>query len=165
VVINHLITHGLFFGTVSTVYLFLIMLVFSPRVWGYEDYPERIKQKVRPQTKKEKTLAAIVSLPWFVFVLAFPFYSTIALKARLGGEIPFLTAFLNLLMLFVFATIGDLVILDWLIVSRITPKFVIIPGSDREDYRDFSRHYIGHAKALAIVIPIILLAAAAMSFF
>lgn len=162
--LNHMLMSGLLFGAVSTVYLFLIMRIFPPRVWGYEDYSDAIKRKVPPQTKEEKTIASIISLPWFIFILAFPVWSTITLRAKLGGEIPFLTAFLNLLVLFVSATIGDLVILDWLIVSRITPKFVIIPGSTREDYRDFSHHYIGHAKALAIVIPILLLVAAGVSF-
>jgi len=163
-VINHLLTHGLFFGIVSTVYLFLVMRIFPARVWGYADYSEAIKRKVPPQTKKEKTAAAVIGVPWFLFVLAFPVFSTIALKVKLGGEIPLLAAFLNLLALFVFATIGDLVILDWLIVSRITPKFVIIPGSSRDDYRDFSHHYIGHAKAVVIIVPVFLLIAAAIKF-
>mgnify|MGYP001820954800 CR=1 FL=1 len=44
-------------------------------------------------------------------------------------------------------TLGDLVILDWLIVSRITPRFVMIPGTMEEDYKDFSHHYRGHLRA------------------
>ena len=49
--------------------------------------------------------------------------------------------------MFTVANMGDLFFLDWLIVSKITPKFVIIPGSEAEDYKDFSHHYKGHAKA------------------
>jgi hypothetical protein len=153
-IVTHVITHGLFYGVVVTGYLFLIMITFSPRVWGYHDYPEIVKNKVPAQTKKEKTLAAILGLPWFIFVAGFPVYSTFALKSKLGGEIPFLTASLNVLAMFLMATLGDLVLLDWLLVSRITPRFVIIPGSVDEDYKDFSHHYRGHAKA---VIPMILL--------
>jgi hypothetical protein len=152
-----MIRQGLFFGLVSTAYLFLIMRLFPARVWGYEDYSDAIKRKVLAQTKKEKTLAAIISLPWFVFILAFPVFSTFALKAKLGGGISIWTAFLNLLVLFVFATIGDLVILDWLIVSRLTPKFVIIPGTVKKDYEDFTHHYLGHAKAAAVLVPALLL--------
>ncbi|MHB8055828.1 MAG: hypothetical protein ACYDH3_11340 [Candidatus Aminicenantales bacterium] len=163
-VFNQVMTHGLIFGAISTVYLLVMMIVFSPRVWGYSDYPDAIKRKVPVQTRKEKTLAIIISVPWLAFVLAFPVFSTLALKAKLGGEIPILTAFLNLMALFIFVTIGDLVILDWLIVSRITPKFVIIPGTTREDYKDFSHHYIGHAKAAVILVPAFLLIAVAITF-
>jgi hypothetical protein len=153
-VIAHIITHGLFYGLVVTGYLFLVMISFSPRVWGYMDYPDIVKRKVPAQTRKEKRLGAIVGLPWFVFVAGFPVFSTFALKSKLGGEIPFMAALLNVLVMFFFATLGDLVLLDWIIVSKITPKFVIIPGSAKEDYRDFSHHFKGHAKA---AIPMIIL--------
>ena len=59
----HLIRHGLFYASVVTGYLFLIMITTSPRVWSYTDYPKAIKKKVPPQTKREKLLAAIVALP------------------------------------------------------------------------------------------------------
>ncbi len=161
--ISHGIRHGLIFGTISTLYLFSIMRTFSPRVWGYNDYSDRIKRKVPAQTRKEKSLATAISLPWLIFVLTFPIFSTLSLKSSLGGEIPILTAFLNLTILFIFMTIGDLVVLDWLIVSRITPAFVIIPGSTREDYRDFSHHYKAHAKAAAVILLIYFLIAGLIS--
>ena len=154
-VIAHIITHGFFFGLVVTGYLFLFMITFSPRVWGYKDYPDIVKRKVPAQTRKEKTLGAIVGLPWFVFVAGFPVFSTFALKSKLGGEIPFAAALLNVLVMFLFSTLGDLVLLDWLVISKITPKFVTIPGSVKEDYKDFSHHFKGHAKA---AVPMIVLA-------
>jgi len=153
-VITHVISHGLFYGVVVTGYLFLIMITSSPRVWGYKDYPEIVKRKVPAQTKKERTLAGILGLPWFVFVLGFPFFSTFGLKSKLGGEIPFTIALLNVLVMFLSVTIGDLVLLDWFVISKITPKFVIIPGTVKEDYKDFSHHFKGHAKA---AIPLIVL--------
>ncbi|MDH4270423.1 MAG: hypothetical protein OEW18_00450 [Candidatus Aminicenantes bacterium] len=153
-VIAHILTHGLFYSAVAIAYLFLMMVVFSPRVWGSTDYPERIKQKVPAQTRKERTLAAAVGLPWFVFILGFPVSSTLALKAKLGSQIPFMTSFLNILAMMIGMTLGDLVLLDWLLVSKITPRFVIIPGTVKDDYRDFSHHYQSHARA---VIPMIIL--------
>jgi hypothetical protein len=158
-VVTHLITHGLFFAFIFNGYLLLVMVLTSPRVWGYTDYPEVIKDKVPPQTRREKLLAAVIGLPWFIFVLGFPIFSTYVLKSKLGDEIPFLIAFLNLLVLFLLATVGDLVILDWLIVSKITPRFVIIPGSERADYKDFSHHYKAHAKALVGLILVCLIIA------
>jgi len=153
-VLAHIAMHGLFYGIVVTGYLFLFMITFSPRVWGYKDYPDIVKRKVPPQTGKEKTLAAIVGLPWLVFVAGFPVLSTFALKSKLGGQISFATALLNVLIMFLFATLGDLVLIDWIVISKITPRFVIIPGSTKEDYKDFSHHHKGHAKA---AIPMIIL--------
>jgi len=65
------------------------MVSTSPRVWGYSDYSEAIKAKVPPQTWKEKRLALIIGLPWIIFAVGFPIYSTYMLKSKLGGEIPF----------------------------------------------------------------------------
>ena len=162
--LTHVITHGLFFAAVANGYLFLLMISASPRVWGYSDYPQIVKCKVPAQTPGERRLAALLGLPWFIFVLGFPVFSTYALKSKLGGEIPCLTALLNLIVMFVLATIGDLVILDWLIITRITPKFVIIPGSAAADYKDFSHHYKGHAKAAVIMVFIALALAVVVSY-
>ncbi len=164
-VFTHLITHGLFFAIIFNGYLLLVMVLTSPRVWGYSDYPEVIKNKVPPQTQREKLLAAVIGLPWFIFIFGFPIFSTYVLKYKLGGEIPFMIAFLNLFVLLLLATVGDLVILDWLIVSKITPGFVIIPGSERADYKDFTHHYKAHAKALAGLILVCLTIAGIVWYF
>ncbi len=155
-VIAHLITHGLFCSVIVTGYLFLLMITTRPRVWGYTDYSKAIKDKVPLQTNREKLLATIVGLPWFLFALGFPIFSTYVLKSKLGNEIPFWMAFLNLFLLVLLATLGDLLILDWLVVSKITPKFVIIPGTVEEDYKDFSQHFKRHAKAAVVQILICL---------
>jgi hypothetical protein len=164
-ILNHVIKHGVFYGVITTAYLFLLMISVGPRVWGYSDYPQAVKDKVPPQTPKEKRLAAILGAPWLVFVLGFPVFSTLALRFKLGGEIAFWTAFFNLAVMFALATIGDLVILDWLIISRITPAFVVIPGSEAADYKDFSHHFKGHARAAIIMILIGLALAAVVSSF
>lgn len=158
--LSHIIKHGLFYTAIFNGYLFILMTTMSPRVWGYRDYPEVVKQKVPPQTKKEKALAIIVGLPWLIFVLGFPVVSTYMLKSNLESEISFFEAFLNIYALISLAAVGDLVILDWLIISKITPRFVIIPGTEVRDYKDFSHHYKGHAKAAILVIPLCLIIAA-----
>lgn len=95
-----------------------------------------------------------------IFVLSFPVVSTYMLKSNLESKISFFEAFLNIYALISLAAVGDLVILDWLIISKITPRFVIIPGTEVRDYKDFSHHYKGHAKAAILVIPLCLIIAA-----
>jgi hypothetical protein len=150
------ITQGLLFALLFNGYLLLMMVSFSPRIWGYSDYSEEIKAKVPPQTRQEKRTAVLLSLPFFIIAFGLPIYSLWTLKGQLGGELPFVTAFTHLLVIFIIGTFGDLVILDWLIVSRITPKFVMIPGTTEEDYKDFSHHYRGHLLA---AVPMLILCA------
>lgn len=144
--------HGLTYGGGITAYLFLLMINTSPRIWGYQDYPDRVKEKVPPQTRRERTIAGISGVPFFLFSFGFPVYSILTLKAQTGGSISFMDAFVHLLILMAFTTFGDLVLLDWLIISKITPRFVVIPGSEAEDYKDFSHHYRGHLRAAIIMV-------------
>jgi hypothetical protein len=162
---THILTHCILFAALVNGYLLLVMVSTSPRVWGYSDYSDAIKAKVPPQTKEERRLAIIIAVPWMLFTFGFPLYSTYALKADLGGEIPFWTALLNVLALVAAGTLGDLVILDWLIVNKITPKFVIMPGTTRADYQDFSHHYRAHARATVYLLLFCLVYAAIVWFF
>jgi len=150
--LGYSLQQGLIYGSVFTGYIFLLMITLSPRIWGYTDYPETVKRKVPPQTRRERTIAGIVSAPFLLLAIAYPAYSVFALKDRLGGVMTFSDAFVHLLMMVIFTTIGDLVILDWFIISKVTPRFVIIPGSEAEDYKDFSHHYRGHLKGTIIMI-------------
>lgn len=163
-IVEHLLMHGLFYALVVTAYLLVMMVTTSPRIWGYNDYSQAIKDKVPPQTQSERKLATLIALPWFLFALGFPIYSTLVLKAKLSGDISVGVAFLNLLVLFLCATVGDLLILDWLIVSKLTPEFVMIPGTSKADYKDFSHHFKGHAKALIVIVPVFLVLAAIISY-
>lgn len=153
-IVNYTLLHGLICGIVVNGYIFLLMVTMSPRIWGYQDYPQRIKVKVPPQTRHERMIAGVVGFPFILFVVVFPLYSVLTLKTLMGGEIPFIDAFIHLLVLFMSANMGDIVILDWLIISKITPGFAIIPGSEAEDYKDFSHHYRDHLKATMIMIVV-----------
>jgi hypothetical protein len=150
--LEYSLRQGLIYGIVFTGYIFLLMITLSPRIWGYQDYPEIVKRKIPPQTRRERITAGIVGIPFILFAIINPVYSVLALKDRLGGVIPFTDAFVHLLIMMIFITIGDLVILDWLIISKITPGFVVIPGSEVEDYKDFSHHFRGHLWATIIMI-------------
>ncbi|MHA1969653.1 MAG: hypothetical protein ACW964_17875 [Candidatus Hodarchaeales archaeon] len=153
-VLEIIVFNGLFYTTISAGYLLIFMVTFNPRIWGYQDYPERIKEKVSPQTRRERSIGGLVGMPWLLFILAYPLFSTAFLETELGGEIPFEIAFFNMFFMVFLFFLVDLVVLDWLIISKITPKFVIIDGTTPEDYKNFSHHYKGH---LIASIPLILI--------
>ncbi len=159
-----LIVHGLAFALVANAYLLLVMRTTSPRIWGYADYPEAVKRKVPAQTRRERIVAAAIALPWLALLLGYPVYSTYALKVSLGGQISFLLAFANPFAMLLLVSLVDVLVLDWLIVSRITPAWVIIPGSSAADYKDMSHHYRAQAWASAALIPVCLLIAVVVSY-
>lgn len=163
-VFKTVITDSLVFAGIANLYLLMIMTMTSPRVWGYSDYADSVKEKVPPQTRKEKLTALTIALPWLAFLLAYPFVAAYRLKASLGGEYTYAIACVHFFTMLQLTSLVDLVVLDWLIVSRITPKFVIIPGSVKTDYKDFSHHYRAHSRAF-IVLTILALAFAALVTF
>ncbi|MFW9914172.1 MAG: hypothetical protein ACFFGZ_01055 [Candidatus Thorarchaeota archaeon] len=145
--LEKMVINSLFYTLLGAGYLLLVMVMVNPRIWGYQDYPDRIKEKVSPQTRKERALAGLISVPWVLFMLAYPVMATALLERELDGDLPFAVAFLNIFfMVFIFFLV-DVVVLDWLIISKITPKFVIIDGTTAADYKDFSHHYKSHAIA------------------
>ena len=164
VIFKTVVIDSLVFAGIANLYLFLMMITFSPRVWGYSDYPDVVKDKVTPPTRKEKWTAGLVGLPWIAFVLAYPFVASYRLKAGLGGDFTYAIAFLHFFAMFQLASLVDLVVLDWLIVSRITPSFVIIPGSVEADYKDFSNHYKSHARAFFAITLLALAFAATVTY-
>jgi len=122
------------------------MIKFSPRIWGFSDYPKEITKKVPPQTKSEKRNGSLFFIPFFLFGLSFPIVSTLILKNQYGGSIDFLTAFFNIFGILMFGNIADLIILDWIIVGTITPNFVIIPGTEDMKDKEYKDFRISHAK-------------------
>ena len=121
--------------------LIVVSLRFNPRMW-LQDYPQDIQDRVPPKTKEEKRQALVVGIPFLIVLVAVPFYSTLVLSIQGGSDISFFQLFLNAFgVAFVFNLV-DLLLLDWLMFSTITPKFLVIPGTEgMEEYRDYYYHF------------------------
>ncbi len=165
IIFEKIVLNSLCYTGIGAGYLLVLMITFSPRVWGYQDYPKKIKEKIPPQTQKERFVSGLVGIPWFLFILTFPLISTAYMETDLGGEIPFEIAFFNMFFMVFLFFLVDLVILDWLIICKITPKFVIINGTIPEDYKDFSHHYKGHFMASIPLILICIIFSAIIAYF
>ena len=145
--LENIIIHGSLYAVIVNLYLFVIMMTHSPRIWAYADYPKSITDRVPPQTSREKKIGGVIIIPFFILVLGLPVLSTIMLEASYGGVIPLLDAFLNIYGILLFGNISEVLIIDLLIVGTITPSFVVIPGT--EDLRDteYKAFRLHHAKA------------------
>lgn len=165
----YILIHGFIFASIITGYLLLIMIIFPARVWGMEDYPKTITEKVPPQTKEEKKKKTLLFLPFLIVGIVYPVITTLILKEEMGGEIDLLIAFLNIFGIMMFGNAADLLILDILIVGTITPRFVILPGTEdlkRTEYRAFRKYHAkGHIWGTILMAGLSLLIAFLISVF
>ena len=133
--------------------LLIVSLRLNPRIW-LQDYPEEIQNKAPPKTGQEKRLSLIFGIPFLVLLVAVPFISTLALKRQDGGDVSFLQLFLNAFGVAFAFNLVDLLLLDWLMFCTITPKFVVIPGTEgMEGYKDYSYHF--KASMIGTVLSIV----------
>lgn len=124
-------------------------LYYNPRLW-LNDYPKPIQAKVPPATKREKRLQRIVVIPFLLALIGVPLYSTVLLKQQFGGEISFLSAYLNAFFIANIFNLFDAVVIDLLILTFMKPKFAVIPGAEGMEYlyRDWNIHLVNYVKGV-----------------
>ena len=133
--------------------LLMVSLRLNPRIW-LQDYPEEIQDRVPPKTGREKRLSLIFGIPFLVLLVTVPVISTLALKRQDGGDASFLQLFLNTFGVAFAFNLVDLLLLDWLMFCTITPKFVVIPGTEgMEEYKDYSYHF--RASMIGTVLSVV----------
>ncbi len=148
--VQEILINGLLYTIIANGYLFMLMISTSPRIWGVMDYNKKIRNSVTPQTKDEKRTSLLLGMPYLLFVFLYPIITTWRLKNEYAGQFTFWLAFVHLLVLLVSITLIDLIVLDLLIVSTITPKYVIVPGTTKEDYKNYREHLRGHIKSFGV---------------
>lgn len=151
---------GAIFSFIGSLYL-VVMLWYNPRIaMNKGDYPDDVIAAAPPKTPKERRQGSIFGIPFLVYSLLYPILSTLALNRSGGGETPFLDLFLHMLVVIFFFNLVDLLILDLWMFCTITPKFVVIPGTEGfPGYKDKGMHIRGHAKASVIMVLITLISA------
>jgi hypothetical protein len=151
---NKILIDGLIFSAVGSIYL-VLLLIYNPRLLMSEgDYPADVLAAAPPRTKEETRLSALLSIPWFLWAVGFPLYSTMSYLQAGETAISFLAAFGHAFLILLSFWLVDLILLDWLMFCTITPKFLVIPGTEGfAGYKDFGMHLRGHfGKGLIILI-------------
>ncbi len=116
---------GTILAVVGSIYL-LAMLWFNPRL-SLNDLPEDIKNAVPPWNKKEKIKSILFGIPFFILVIGFPFFSTLALKNQYGSTISFFALFINAFGVIMIFNVVEVGFVDLLLLCKIRPKFMTIP--------------------------------------
>lgn len=148
---------GTILAVVGSIYL-LAMLWYNPRL-SLNDLPEDIKNAVPPWSKKERIQSIVFGIPFFILVVTFPFFSTLALKNQHDGNISFFALFINAFGVIMIFNVVEVGVVDLLLLCKIRPKFMTIPGTEglagSKDYWHQIRAHLRGAVLMAILCLII----------
>jgi hypothetical protein len=140
----------------------LAMALRNPR-FLLQDYPRDIQAAVPPKTPAERRASAYWATIFILVLLAFPIAAAFSTKAAQGV---FLSIFLSAFGVAFLFNVVDWLILDWLIVCTITPRFVIIPGTEgMAGYKNYTMHFRGFVIGTIFPISLGLIVAAALVYF
>ena len=137
-----IIVHGGILSLVASAFIVITMSV-NPRIW-LQDYPRAIQDLVPPKNARERAMSLILGVPFLILLFAIPTASTLTLEAQGGGAVSFLQLLTNGVgILFIFNLV-DWLLLDWLVFCTLTPRFVVIPGTEgAAGYKDYAFHFRG----------------------
>ena len=136
------ILDGFLLSTISSL-LIIVSLYINPRTF-LQDYPKDIQAKVRPKTLSERRMSVLLGIPFLLVLILVPFISTLTLKQPNGESSSFIALFVNAFGVAFIFNLVDWLLLDWLMFCTITPKFVVIPGTEgMASYKDYGFHFRG----------------------
>ena len=149
-----ILTHSLIYSIPASIHLVILLMIDNRMFLSEGDYPDDVLAAVPPRTKEETRKAAILSAPWFLWSLGFPVWSALQYAAQSGIKPPFWTISLHAFLIFFSFWLVDLLVLDILMFATITPKFVVIPGTEGfPGYKKIDWHLRGHfQKGLPILL-------------
>lgn len=147
--LSTILLHGLILS-IGMGGIILSGMTLNPRIM-LSDYPPQIKAQVPPMTSEDKRQQKILGIFFWGFALALFFYSNSQLAGRSGGQLSFGAAFLNSYLVFQISNLFDFLVLDYLILTMLHPKFLLIPEVNASMLAGTIRfHFIGFLKGLII---------------
>ncbi len=132
---------GALLSVVTSTYL-LVLLRFNPRMF-LKHFPKEIREIVPPKSEKERRMSILLGVPLGLLFIGSTFASALLWRASAQGSLSFWELFAHVFSLFFLFNLVDLLILDWLIVCRFTPSWLIIPGTE---HIVMPKEYLYHFK-------------------
>lgn len=140
------INHALIFGVILSAVLFpsvLILTRINPEIM-LKDYPPDIQAKYGPMSERTKRQRLPVGLIFIALLFGLVVLSFQRIRTFADGDLSFLIAFAHLFVMFSIFNVLDWLVLDWLIVVALCPKFIILPGTEGlAGYKDYGFHFRG----------------------
>lgn len=162
--LNKTLLDGGLFAIIGGIYI-LAVLAFNPRLFlNKGDMPPDVLAAVPPKNQQEKRLAFILGIPFLIAIVAVPFVSTLQFRQQAGNDVSFLYLFLHAFAILTIFNLFDLFILDFVLFCTITPRFMVIPGTEGfAGYKDYGFHIRQHLKSLPFMVMGALLIAVIIS--
>lgn len=127
-----------------TVLLFASVAV-NPRMWLHR-MPKAAAEKVPPKTAGEKRAGIITGMPFLLVLLLYPFFYALENGDSFSGV-------LGIYLLFFFSfDIWDTLVLDLFVVCTVTPRWFMLKGTEKADYRDKIYHLKSGLKGLVFLL-------------
>lgn len=150
-----IITNALIFGCILSAILFAMVLVLvriNPEIM-LGDYPPDIQAKYGPMSERSKRQRIPVAILFLVVMFAIVAASFAPILGAVDRPRLFLASFTNLFVVFSVFNILDWLVLDWLIVVTLRPRFLVLPGTDgMAGYGDYAFHFRGFLIGIAITL-------------
>ncbi len=121
-------------------------LAYNPRMWLHRMPPEVIVKAPAKTLAEKQLLLKTAAIPFLGLLIAYPIIYVLQQNAN------WLSYFLILCVFLAGFDVWDTLILDLLIFCKLTPRFIIIPGTERQDYANMKYHLISGAKGLVMSI-------------
>jgi hypothetical protein len=161
--IENILLYGGILSSLASIYVIAVLYI-NPRL-VLKNYRKDIQRRVAPLNNREKRLSLLVGIPFIVLAIIIPFISTLSLKQISGHEIQFSTLFLNTFGIGFMFNVVDLIVLDWFMFCTLTPKFIVLPGTEgMQAYKDYLYHIRGAVVGTIISVIAGLVIACVVSF-
>jgi hypothetical protein len=142
-------------------------LAYEPRVW-LNDAPPRVRMLAPPLTPAERRTRAAVGALFVLTLIGVTAWSAARLPARYGEPLSIGTIFLHFVGVFFFFNLFDLLVIDWLLLLVLRPRFVMrlsVPGlSYEETVGTYGYHFRAFLKGTGFIIVASLIAASLTYF-
>lgn len=132
IVFQRIVIDGLLLSLALGV-LIMLSLKYNPRLW-IQDYPKYIQAKVPPINAQEKRQQRLMMLPFLLLAFGVPYVSVVLAKAASGGTISFPMAYATAAGVMQVFNLFDAVVLDYLILTVLKPRFALLPGTTWDEY-------------------------------
>jgi hypothetical protein len=123
--VERMLLDGALFTLVMSA-LILISLIMNPRVW-LQDYPEALRVAAPPLTPAEKRQQIAITIPFFAGFVVIPFLAARDYLAWAGESATFFSLYLHAFVVLNLFNLFDAVVIDWLFLGVLHPKFALIP--------------------------------------
>ncbi len=136
--------------TVVAVCLVLVAIGFrNPRVM-LQDFPKDVQAAVPPKTPAERRETVWWAALLIAILFGMPLAATLAARAQ-APDLSFASAFVNAFIVLLVFNLVDWLVVDWLIVCTLTPRFVVLPGTEgMAGYKDYGPHFRGFLIGLVL---------------